>query len=137
MYSFKCITGIVSGNPLAVIVLTSPKSSLNLRKSTFILLFHLSEPNWVWKILFLIRFQIIWLLVDKLTATYEYSRTNRENLPLLIQIKLSKKTIKLFLYFLTFFEIYIKFSMFWNKHQLHRSNISEIIDSKRCAYFNA
>ena len=88
------------------------------------------------KNLFLIGLEIFWLFVDKLTANCEYSRTNRENLPLVIQIKLSKKPYSFLLYFLTFFGIYIKFSMIWNKHQPHRSNISEMIDSERCAYFN-
>ena len=31
------------------------------------------------------------MLVNMLTANYEYSRSNRENLPLPIEIKLSKK----------------------------------------------
>ena len=37
------------------------------------------------------RIEILGLLVNTLTANYEYSRGNRENLPLLIQIKLFKK----------------------------------------------
>ena len=41
--------------------------------------------------LFLIRSDISGLLVDTLTANYQYSRSNRENLPLPIQMKLSKK----------------------------------------------
>ena len=49
MCLFKCITGLVSENPLTVNVLTSPKNSWNLQKSTFILLFHHFEPNWVRK----------------------------------------------------------------------------------------
>ena len=46
---FKCITAIVSENPLAVNVLTSLKNSWNLQKSSSILLFNHSEPNWAWK----------------------------------------------------------------------------------------
>ena len=37
------------------------------------------------------RSQILGLVVKKLSANYEHSGTNRENLPLPIQIKLSKK----------------------------------------------
>ena len=52
---------------------------------------------WFWaklnlKKLFLIRFQILGLLGNTLTANYKYSRSNRENLPLQIQTKLSEKT---------------------------------------------
>ena len=44
-----------------------------------------------WKKLFLIRSEILGLLVNTLTANYEYSRGIRKNLPLPIQINLSKK----------------------------------------------
>ena len=40
--------------------------------------------------LFFIRSEILGLHVNTLTANFEYSRSNRENLPLPIQIKLSK-----------------------------------------------
>ena len=46
----------------------------------------LSQEN-----LFVKRSEISGLLVNTLTANYDYSRSNRENLPLPIQIKLSKK----------------------------------------------
>ena len=49
MCSFKCITGLLSENPLAVKLLTSPKNSWNLQKSTFILLFFHFETNWARK----------------------------------------------------------------------------------------
>ena len=41
--------------------------------------------------LFLFRSEILGLLVNTFTANYEYSCSNRENLRLPIQIKLSKK----------------------------------------------
>ena len=44
-----------------------------------------------YKRLFLIRSEILGLLHNTLTANYEYSRSNRENLQFPIQIKLSKK----------------------------------------------
>ena len=37
------------------------------------------------------RSEILGMLVDTLTANYEYSRIDRENLPIPIQTKLSKK----------------------------------------------
>ena len=43
------------------------------------------------KNLFSIRDEILGLLDNTLTANYEYSRSNKEHLPLPIQIKLSKK----------------------------------------------
>ena len=44
-----------------------------------------------YKKLFLVRSEISGLLVNMLTANYEYSRINRENLPLPIQMQLSEK----------------------------------------------
>ena len=49
MCLFKCITGLVSENPLAVNVLTSFKNSWNLQESTFVLSFIHSKLNWVRK----------------------------------------------------------------------------------------
>ena len=49
MCLFKCITGRFSENHLAGNVLTSCKNSIKVKKSTFSLLFHQSEENWVWK----------------------------------------------------------------------------------------
>ena len=74
---------------------------------------------------------------NTLTANYKYSPTNRENLPLQIQIKLSKQPKPFSLYFFLIFGIHIKLQMFRKKNELNRSNISEVIDSERCAYLNA
>ena len=63
MCLFNCITDFGSENSLAVNVLK----------------------------FFLIRSEILGLLGNTLTANYGYSRSNRENLLLQIQIKLSKK----------------------------------------------
>ena len=49
MCLFKGRTGLLSESPVAVNVLTSPKNSWSLWKSTFILLFLIFEPNWVRK----------------------------------------------------------------------------------------
>ena len=45
-----------------------------------------------YKELILIRYEFLGLLVNTLTTNYEYSRNNRENLTLPIQIKLTKKS---------------------------------------------
>ena len=47
--------------------------------------------NLAQKNLFLTRFEILGLLVNTLSGNYVYSRSNRKNFPLPIQIKLSKK----------------------------------------------
>ena len=41
--------GLVYKNPLALSILTNPKNCWNLQKSTFIQLFHHSEPDWIGK----------------------------------------------------------------------------------------
>ena len=52
MCLFKCITGLVSENHLTVNVLTSPKNSWNLQKSTFILLFIILSQIELEKVIF-------------------------------------------------------------------------------------
>ena len=49
MCLFKSIAGLYSEKPLGVNVLTSSKNFWNQLKSTYILLFHYSEPNGVRK----------------------------------------------------------------------------------------
>ena len=87
--------------------------------------------------LFLIRSEILALLVNTLNGNYEYSPSNRENLQLQIQIKLSQEPQTFLLYFLLIFWIYIKLPTFLNRDERLRSNISQVIDSERCGYLNA
>ena len=53
--------------------------------------------------------EISGLLDNMFTANYEYSRSNRENLPLPIQIKLSKKPSSFCVIFLPFLESTLNF----------------------------
>ena len=87
---------------------TSPKSSLNLQKSIFILLFLHSEQNWVRKSYFQYDLRYSDCLITRWLKNYEYTASNRENLPWLIQIKLSKRPYilcDLFLHFWYLHEI--------------------------------
>ena len=118
MCSLKCITGLVSENPLAVNVLTSPKNSWNLQKSTLILLFYHSGPNWARKSYFQsdLRFQDCllthWLPTTSILVVigriYRY------------QFKWNYlKNHRLFaLHFFYIISSYMKFSMFWKKMSL-------------------
>ena len=91
MCLFKWITGLVSLKPFGKERVNEPKKFLKSGEKYFYPTF-----SWFWaklsqKKLFLIKSEISGLLVNTLTGNYEYSRSNRENLPLPIQIKLSKK----------------------------------------------
>ena len=81
---------------------------------------------------------------NTLTADYKYSRSNRENLQLPIQMQLSKKpkTFLLHFYcvFIAFLESKLKFEHFEKKkrkNEPHSLSISEIIDTERRGYLNA
>ena len=137
MCFFKCITLLVSENPLAGNVLTSPKNSWNLQEKYFYPTFSSFWAKLGYKESILIRSDILGPLFNTLTANYEYSRTNRKNWPLPIQIKLSKKPSIFCCNFCCSFGIYIKSSMFWKINEPHRSSISEVIDSEKWAYLNA
>ena len=69
-----------------------------------------------------------------LIGNYEYSRRNRDNLPLPIQIELYKKSYTFYANFeMTFWLLREIFNVLKKKNEPHRSSISEVIDSKRCA----
>ena len=69
-----------------------------------------------------------------LTTNWEYSRSNRENLPLPVPTQLSEK-LKPSPIFYCICGMYIKFGTYWKKNEPHSSSISEVIDSERRAYF--
>ena len=136
MRLFKCITGLVSENPLAVNVLTSRRNFYNLHESTFILSFLHPEPNCVRKSCFQSDLRFYYCLLTRwlettsilvvIEITYRY------------KLKLNyRKNHRLFAIFYFIFGIYMKFPVFWIKYEAHRSSISEVIDSEKCAYLNA
>ena len=64
---------------------------------------------------FLVRSEILGLLVNTLTASYEYSRSNRENLPLPIQMYLSEKSKTFSQLLIAFLESTLNFKHFEKK----------------------
>ena len=112
--------------------------SQNLLKSAEKHFYPTSASFWAklsYKKSFLVKSEILGLLVNTLTTDYQYSRSNRENLPLPIQRQLSKNFFSIFY---CIFEMYIKFGTFLKKKKKpHSSSISEVIDSERRAYLNA
>ena len=76
-------------------------------------------------------------LFNTLTANYEYSRSDRENLPLPIQLQLSEKLKTFSQFFIAFLESTLNFEHFEKKDEPHSSSIYEVTDSERRAYLNA
>ena len=72
-----------------------------------------------------------------MTANYEYSRSNRENLPLQIPKRLSEKLKPFSEFFIAFLEFTLNFKHFVKKNEPHSLSTSEVIDSERRAYLNA
>ena len=85
----------------------------------------------------LVRSEILGLLVNILTANYEYSRSNTDNLPLPFQMQLSEKLKKYFAFFIVFLQSALNFEHFFLKKEPHTRSISEVIDSQRRVYLNA
>ena len=75
-------------------------------------------------------------LLNTLTSNCEYSRSNGENLPLLIQMQLSEKPNHFCQFFIVFLESTLTFEHF-EINEPHSSSISEFIDTQRRAYLNA
>ena len=89
------------------------------------------------KKVFSIRFEVLGLLFDTLTATCEYSHSNRENLPLPIQIKLSEIPEIFYGILFAFLVSTGNFQCSESKNKPQKSSVSEVLDSERCAYLNA
>ena len=70
-----------------------------------------------------------------LTTNWEYSRSNRENLPLPVPTQLSEKLKTFPQFFIAFVECTLNLEHIEKKNEPHSSSISEVIDSERRAYF--
>ena len=77
------------------------------------------------------------MLVNRLTANYEYSWGNGENLLLPTQTQLSEKLHIFKEIFIALSKFTLSFEHFEKKNEVDSSSISEVIDSKKCAYLNA
>ena len=71
-----------------------------------------------------------------LTTDYEYSRRNRENVPLLIQRIVSKIEF-FFWYCIQILDCTLNLKHFKTNMEPHSSNSCEVIDSGKCAYLTA
>ena len=76
------------------------------------------------------RSEILELLVNRLTTNDEYSRHNRENFRLPIQMHISKKPKEFCWNFLSFLEYTLNFEQFEKKNEPHSLSFSKINDSK-------
>ena len=85
----------------------------------------------------LVKFEILGLLANTLTANYEYSCSNNDNLPVPFQMQLSGKLKRFFTFFLAFPESALNIQHFEKKEKLHSSSIFEVNDSQRHVYLNA
>ena len=87
--------------------------------------------------LLLVRYEILGLPFNTLTANYEYCSSNTDILPLPFQMQLSEKLKTFSASFYWIFGICIKFSTFWKKKETHSPSISEVIESQKRVFLNA
>ena len=78
----------------------------------------------------------MYCFLNTLTANYEYSRSNRENVPLQIQMQLSEKPKIFCCIFIPFLESTLNFKHS-EKIEPPGLSISGVIDSERRTYLNA
>ena len=86
---------------------------------------------------FLVRSEMLGLLLNTLTPSYEESSSNRDNLELPVHMEVCKKLQKFFRIFIAFFESALNFGHFENKNEPHGSSISDVIDSQKRIYLHA
>ena len=75
--------------------------------------------------------------MNTLTTDYEYSHSNREKLPLLIQKQLSEKLKTFFQFFIAILECTLNLEHCEKKNEPHSSSVSEVIDCEINPYLNA
>ena len=80
---------------------------------------------------FSVRSEILGLLVNTLTADYEYSRSNTDNLPLPVQMQLPEKKETFSPSFIPFLESSLNVQQFGKKDEFHGPSIPEVIHSER------
>ena len=71
-----------------------------------------------------------------MAADYEFSGSNRDNLPLPIQIQSFEKLETFSPFFIAFLESALNFEQFEQKSEPHGSSISEVIDSQILVYLH-
>ena len=91
MCLFNCITVVVFSKPFRSDRLNDSQKLLKSAEKYFYPTFPSFWPKLSYKKLFLIRSEILGLLVNTLNAKYGYSGSNRENLALPIQLQLCEK----------------------------------------------
>ena len=136
MCSFKCIRGLVSENALTVNVVTSPKNSWDLQKSTFILLFDHSEPNWVTESYFSSDLR----LQDCLLKGWAQTTSILVVIERICHYQLKCNYLKIHQFFAAFFWFFLEstlnFQCSEKNNEPDRSSISEFTVFKRCVDLN-
>ena len=85
----------------------------------------------------LVRFNILGLFVNTLTAEYKYSRRNMQTFTQQVQTPLSLKQKTFSEFFIAFMKSTWNGEHFEKKRESSSLSISEIIDSKRGGYLSA
>ena len=136
MGPFKCITGLLSQNPLAVNKLTSPKSP-EICKKVLLSSFFSFSAKLSSKKLFSTRSEILLLLDNTRTGNHQYSLVVER----ICRYKFKRKYLKNYqpflLFFLKFWNVLDISNVLKKKIKPYRSSFSEVIDSEVRAYLNA
>ena len=98
--------------------------------SAILFFFVIIQGKLYWRISPLVRYEILGLFLNTLTADDKLSRQNKEHLHELIQVQLSCQ------FFIAFMELTSNFEHFFKKDNPQRLSISEIMDTKKCVYLN-
>ena len=102
----------------------------------FNLSFPLIQDKLSWKRSIFVRFGILELFGNTLTADHMYSRHRQKKLQQQVQTRLSQKRRTFPGIFIAFSESTQNVAHFEKKDQLQSLNISEVIDPDKCGYFN-
>ena len=143
MCLLKCIRDPVFENPSVPNTLNMSQKRLKPAEKHFYPTFSLFWAKFSQAKSDSVRSEILGLFVNTFTGDNEYSRHNREILPIPTQMQLSRK-LRIFCDFFGsyleyllefyFFGSYMEYLTFWKENNPHSWRICKIIDSERCGY---
>ena len=102
----------VPEHPSTVNMLKGSKHLWNLHETTFIIFFHYSEGEIIWKASPLLKFEMIGVFVKTWTADYKYPLSDFANFSFPIQMKLSEQSKRISQFFVQLMESTFNLSIF-------------------------
>ena len=137
MWFLECPKAPASEHTFEINKLVGQKHCWNVWRRSFDANFQLIWDKSSTERSLIVRSDILGLCFNRLTGEHMYSRLNREIFPQLVWTQLCQKAKTFSEIFTAFLKSTWNFEHFGKKEELHRLNISEVIDTEECIFLNS